>query len=36
VIIPGGKNKRRVFATRLFSRKAIRRMMVKITAPKKN
>jgi uncharacterized protein len=36
VIIPGGKNKRRVFATRLFSRKAIRRMMVKILAPKKN
>jgi short-subunit dehydrogenase len=36
VIIPGGKNKRRVFATRLFSRSAIRHMMARITAPKKN
>lgn len=36
VIIPGGKNKRRVFATRLFSRSSIRHMMAKITAPKKN
>jgi short-subunit dehydrogenase len=36
VIIPGGKNKRRVFATRLFSRKRIRHMMAKITAPKKD
>jgi short-subunit dehydrogenase len=36
VIIPGGKNKRRVFATRLFSRRTIRHMMARITAPKKN
>jgi short-subunit dehydrogenase len=35
VIVPGGKNKRRVVATRFFPRAWIRRMMRKITAPKK-
>ena len=35
VIVPGAKNRRRLFATRLFSRARIRKMMAKITAPKK-
>jgi short-subunit dehydrogenase len=33
VVIPGGKNKRRAFAVRLFSRKAVRNMMSRITSP---
>lgn len=36
VIIPGRKNRFRAFCTRIFSRKAIRGMMSKITAPKKD
>lgn len=35
VIVPGAKNRWRLFATRLFSRARIRKMMSKITAPKK-
>jgi|LAHS01.1.fsa_nt_gb short-subunit dehydrogenase len=33
VVIPGGKNKRRAFIVRFFSRKAVRNMMKRITSP---